>query len=75
MVDGFKTLKASIFFSLIHSFSHFILSGVRENGCDFYALCHCSIHSFGCFGKERVRRRDGGVIHGGDCPPLNGLND
>ena len=70
MVDGFKTLKASIFFSLIHSFSHFILSGVRENGYDFYVLCYCSIHLCGCFGKGRVRMRDRGMVYGGDSPPF-----
>ena len=62
VVDGFNVLSASIFFSLIHSFSHFILSGVRENGCDFYALCYCSIYSFDCFGQERARMRDRGVV-------------
>ena len=79
MVDGFKTLRASFFFSYLCSFSHFILSGVRENGCDFYVLCYCSIHSFGCFGKERARMEERGVIYGADLPPfewiewLNGL--
>ena len=75
MVDGFNELKANLFLLTYYSFSHFILSGVRENGCDFYVLCYCSIHSFGCFGKERARMEERGVIHGGDCPPLNGLND
>ena len=75
MVDGFNVLKASILFSHPCSFSHFILSGVRENGCDFYALCYCSIHSFGCFGKERARMRDRGMVEGVDLPPLNGLSD
>ena len=62
MVDGFNELKASIFFSLIHSFSHFILSGVGDNGCDFYALCYCSVYACGCFGKERAKMRDRGVV-------------
>ena len=55
VVDVFKALKANVCVAFVCSFSYFILSGVRENGYDFYALRYSSIYSFGCFGKERVR--------------------
>ena len=58
VVDVLRALKASILEPAIHSFSTFILSGMRENGCDFYALCYSSIYSCGCFGEERVRMEE-----------------
>ena len=58
VVDVSRALKANVCVAFVCSFSHFILSGMRENGYDFYALCYCSIHSCGCFGKERVRMEE-----------------
>ena len=58
VVDVLRALKASILEPAIHSFSPFILSGMCESGCDFYALCYSSVYSYGCFGKERVRMEE-----------------
>ena len=49
VVDVLKALMANVCVAFVHSFSPFILSGMRESGCDFYPLCYNSVYSYGCF--------------------------
>ena len=66
MVDGSRALETNIHFTGIHSFSHSILSEVWENCCDFYSLHCCSLHLFGCFGRERRKNEGNGRGEMGD---------
>ena len=41
---------------------HLNVCGVWRNGCGFCLLLNCFFHSFGCFGRERVRMRGMRVV-------------